>query len=251
VLPIDNSGISNELYSFALKSHFDFVVAGSDLTGLFAVEFDGLTHQSELQQQRDSKKRLLCERFQFPVLRIGAEHINRRYRNLHILTWFIEVWFAAEAFQQAQSSGEISPDEPFDPSFFITIPGLEGRFPLWLSAEPRSKLQRLWHQGKCLDFAPAEIVGECGSDTLHAFGCIRLNEAEGVWTQTVLRNQAFPASSFELVQELIAFQVYDKVRDVIEGTDAPVSVTEVKRAAKEFAAGVEWPMHMGLVWLSD
>src|SRR2546430_9714007 len=51
-------------------------------------------------------------------------------------------------------------------------------------------LQRLWQQGKCLDSAPAEIVGGYGSDTLHAFGCLRLNESEGVWTQTALRNQA-------------------------------------------------------------
>jgi hypothetical protein len=248
VLPIDNSGISNELYSFALKSHFDFVVAGADLTGLFVVEFDGPAHQDEVQRQRDTKKGQLCDRFRLPILRIGAEHVNHRYRNLHLLTWFIEVWFALEAFEEAQASGQLPPDEPFDPWFFVTIPGLQGRFPLWLSAEPRSKLQRLWQQGKCLDFAPAKIVGGYGGDTLHAFGCIRLNEAEGVWTRTSLRNQAFPASSFELVQELVAFQVFDKVQDVVEGVDAPTAIPEIRRAATEFAAEVQRPIHTG--WLA-
>ena len=129
--------------------------------------------------------------------------------------------------------------------------GQRRQFPLWLAAEPRSKLQRLWQRGKCLDFAPAAIIGGYGTDTLHAFGCIRLNEAEGVWTQTAIRNQAFPASWFELVQELVAFQVFDKVQDVIEGSDAPVPIAEIKRAAKEFAVGVQQPMHVGLVWLED
>jgi hypothetical protein len=77
------------------------------------------------------------------------------------------VWFLAEAFERAHSSGQISPDEPFDPWAFLIIPGLKGRFPLWLSAEPRSKLQRLQQQGKCLDFAPAEIVGGLDSYPAH------------------------------------------------------------------------------------
>jgi hypothetical protein len=84
---------------------------------------------------------------------------------------------------------------------------------------------------------------------LHAFGCLRLNEAEGVWAQTALRNQAFPASSFELVQELIPFQVFDKVQDVMDGIDVPVSIAEIRRAAKEFAADVHQPIHLGFTWL--
>src|SRR5262249_18429036 len=187
-----------------------------------------------------------------PMLRIGAEHINRRYRGLHLLTWFIEVWFAAEAFEQAQSSGQLPPDEQFEPSFFLTIPGLKGEFPLWLSAEPRSKIQRLWELGKCLDFSPGESVGVDDGGTLRGFGCLRLNEAQGVWTQAAIRNQTFPASSFQLIQELIAYQVFDKVQDVIEGTEAPASIAEVRQAAREFAASVQRRMHRGILgWLSD
>src|SRR6185503_17574285 len=41
VLFIEDSGISGNDYSFALKSHFDFVVTDADYLPLFAVEFDG------------------------------------------------------------------------------------------------------------------------------------------------------------------------------------------------------------------
>jgi hypothetical protein len=251
VLPIDNSGISNELYSYALKAHFDFVVVDSDLTALFVVEFDGPGHYEQLQRRRDEKKGDLCHHFSLPALRVCAEHINRRYRGLNLLSWFIEVWFARESFDHAQSSGQIPLDETFDPCFFIPVPGLAGQFPLWMSAEPRSKLERLWQQGRCLDFAPAEIVGEDEPDNLLGFGCLRLNESEGVWTTAALRNQTFPASSFELVQELIAFQVFDKVQDAIEGTDSAVSVAEIRRVASEFVGRVQQPIYLGLEWLAD
>src|SRR5262245_61176715 len=64
VLPINGSGISNDLFSFALASHFDFVVADEAHYPLFAVEFDGPLHQTEaMQVERDRKKNSLCQRF--------------------------------------------------------------------------------------------------------------------------------------------------------------------------------------------
>jgi hypothetical protein len=248
VLPIENSGISDELYSYALKGHFDFVVVGSDMTALFVVEFDGPSHQGHVQQLRDLKKKDLCHRFTLPNLQIDAEHINRKYRNLHLLTWFVEVWFANEVFQLAQKEGQVPLDEPYDPSFFISIPGLKGRFPLWLSAEPTSKIQQLFQQGRCVDFAPAEIVGDV-DDAFCAFACLRISEREGVWVRTALRNQRFPASSFRLIQEIIPFHLIDKIQDVLDEKDSPVLIESIRRAAQEFSDSVHNPTHIGLMWL--
>lgn len=39
VLQIEGSGVSNEEYGYALKAHFDFVVADLDSTAEFLVEF--------------------------------------------------------------------------------------------------------------------------------------------------------------------------------------------------------------------
>ncbi|HZU04334.1 MAG TPA: DUF2726 domain-containing protein [Chloroflexota bacterium] len=44
-LEIANSGLSNEEYSYALKSHFDFVVSDGNGKAAFAVEFDGRQHE--------------------------------------------------------------------------------------------------------------------------------------------------------------------------------------------------------------
>lgn len=44
VCPIKKSGISRALYSYALKAHFDFVVADKNQSPEFAVEFDGPSH---------------------------------------------------------------------------------------------------------------------------------------------------------------------------------------------------------------
>lgn len=40
VFKIDNSGITNDLYSYALQSHFDFIIYNELYDPLFAVEFD-------------------------------------------------------------------------------------------------------------------------------------------------------------------------------------------------------------------
>ena len=94
ILPIENSGISDILYKFALQSHFDFIVTDSGHMPLFAVEFDGPSHGHQVQGARDDKKDGLCERFELPILRIDAQFINKKYRNLDLLTWLVEFWFA-------------------------------------------------------------------------------------------------------------------------------------------------------------
>ena len=62
ILPIEGSGISDDLFSSALKSHFDFVVTDDSHNPLFVVEFDGPSHTNPEQVERDRKKNLLCER---------------------------------------------------------------------------------------------------------------------------------------------------------------------------------------------
>src|SRR5712692_10426830 len=72
VLPIDTKPVPRELYSFALKAHFDFTACDLNNSPIFAVEFDGWFHNSEVQQLRDAKKDKLCALFEFPLLRINS-----------------------------------------------------------------------------------------------------------------------------------------------------------------------------------
>ena len=63
MLPIERSGIEREHYDYALRAHFDFVVSDSNHGPLFAVEFDGPSHDDEEQKARDAKKDWLARHF--------------------------------------------------------------------------------------------------------------------------------------------------------------------------------------------
>jgi ssDNA-binding Zn-finger/Zn-ribbon topoisomerase 1 len=93
VLPIEGSGLPKALYEFALQSHYDFVVTGSDQVPLFAMEFDGPQHAHSPQSERDAKKDELSSRFRLPLLRIRAEDLCRTEWQLDRLTERIEQWF--------------------------------------------------------------------------------------------------------------------------------------------------------------
>lgn len=235
VLPIENSGISGDLYRFALQSHFDFVIANERHLPLFAVEFDGLSHRDAAQVNRDSKKDLLCERFQLPVLRINAEYLNRRYGELDLLTWFVEVWFLSRDFDEAQARGEVPPDEPFDPCMFMVIPGLKGRFPLWLSAGPEIKVDKLHKLGKCKDPRTNVYVGYDHQRICRALGFVRIDEQVGVLTFTAMRSQLFPVLESEALREVMPFLVHQLLVDVLNGEDKPQPLSDIRRAIAGFA----------------
>jgi hypothetical protein len=78
VLNIERSGLSDDLYRYALKAHLDFVVAQqSDGRVHFAVEFDGPYHQdSAVAQRNDAMKNEICERLGLPLLRIDADFLH-------------------------------------------------------------------------------------------------------------------------------------------------------------------------------
>ena len=160
VLPIEKSGISDEHYDFALRAHFDFVVCDESQTPLFAVEFDGPTHDTQAQRDRDQKKNWLAARFEMPLLRINARHLGGKYRGMDLLTWFVNAWFALQWFKEAQAKGEISNDEPFSPLFMVHVPGSNKQFPLMLSATARNKMMKLWQKGHIQEYCPTFKTGE-------------------------------------------------------------------------------------------
>lgn len=235
VLPIESSGIADDLFRFALQSHFDFVIADLCHLPLFGVEFDGPSHAQEPQVFRDSKKKLLCERFQFPLLRVNAAYLNRSYRNLDLLTWFVETWFCAKGFEEAQRTGQIPLDEPFDPCTFLSIPGLQGHFPLWLSSEPMMKLRQLAEAGKCEDAVPDFVIGIDNDGIYRGVEHLRVNKEAAIITYTAMRSQYFPVSEVDAIHEILPFQTHQLLLDVLNGDERPRPVAEVKAAAQGFS----------------
>jgi len=234
ILPIENSGISDDLFRFALQSHFDFVVGDAQQSPLFAVEFDGPNHREAIQIERDSKKDLLCDRFDLPILRINAEYINRKFRNLHLLTWFVEVWFFTKAVEEGQESGVLPGDEDFDPFFAYSIPGLMGKFPLWLSLEPRLKFQKMHESGIVATPVPSKIVGRDENGRCRGLSYIRMGEKKGVFVSTVMRSQHFPVHASEVLCEILPFLLHQRIADAVNGDDPALPWEQVNSVVAGF-----------------
>jgi hypothetical protein len=248
VLPIDGSGIGDDLFKFALQSHFDFVVADSTHVPLFAVEFDGPSHRDSVQVSRDAKKGILCERFEFPILRINAEYLNRTYRNLDLLTWFVEVWFLNRDFSKAQEEGLVPWDEDLSPCLVVSIPGINGRFPLRLSAEPLQRIRKMNREGRCVDDSPSTFVGYDPDGVCRGMGYIRINHEYVIMTYTAMRNQKFPVSAVELVHEILPFQLHQLLADIQNGEETPQPLSLIKSKVRAFSEYV----HCALAcWTGD
>jgi hypothetical protein len=236
VLPIEGSGISNEQFRFALQAHFDFVVCDKEQIPQFAVEFDGPSHKDDSQRRRDLAKDDLCDRFEFPILRINLRHIVKKYKSYDLLSWFVEHWFLAQEFYEAQRQGHVPWDEPYDPMMFFTLPGRSHRFPMWLSSGLRIKVQHLQKKGKIKDSIISHWIGVDKSGHYHGLSWLRINDAESILAESGMRKQRFPVSESELLSEILAFLVFERLEAVFSGEESALPIHEIHRALHAAAA---------------
>jgi hypothetical protein len=127
-LHIEDSGISNVLYKYALQAHFDFVVADEDSFSQFAIEFDGPHHRNDpATRKRDRKKNTLCKRLGMPLIRITHEHLEEVGMGEDVeianplgsmlyghysstIGWLTDLWFTRRAFMKAREQGKLGYD---------------------------------------------------------------------------------------------------------------------------------------------
>jgi hypothetical protein len=126
-LSINQSGLPDQLWRYALQGHFDFLLADTTTSiPHFAVEFDGPSHaQNPDTIRRDEMKNLICERLGLPLLRVDAGYL-RTVGRFTLVGWLAELWFLNEEFYAMQERGEIPYDEPFT-YFSLFEPGPDGR----------------------------------------------------------------------------------------------------------------------------
>lgn len=246
VLPIESSGITDDLYRYALQAHFDFVITDDAHTPLFSVEFDGPLHREEMHIARDEKKNNLCKIFDFPILRINARYLNKKYRNFDLLSWFVEVWFFREEFFKAQEQGLIPWDEPCDPMLIMRLPGRKERFPLWLSADQLIKIQKLAKEKKIKDFAPTMWIGADDYGNYHGIMWLWIDEKSGVVTHSAMRAQNYPVVEGEILSELLIFQLYDELSRVLKGEAYPVAIDTINMRVKDYTEKYQMMMAGGL-----
>jgi hypothetical protein len=160
ILPINNSGIDSDDFTYALRAEFDFVVSkGPRRKPEFAVEFDGDRHLHDPTTiARDRRKDRLCGKFDLPLLRIGSEALNRA-RKETILAWLIDVYYISEAFEHQQAEGSIPADEPFLYfSVFDLSPGGGFGPSIALDQEARIKMHAAHDEGVCAQGVPDELT---------------------------------------------------------------------------------------------
>ena len=100
---LNNSGISTDHYSYAMRAHLDFVVtecASSRI--LFAVEYDGAEHFTDAETiQRDHKKTEVCRALGFDLLRVTKCQLEAVFLGRNQLELLVERWFNEHAASQA------------------------------------------------------------------------------------------------------------------------------------------------------
>jgi len=235
-LQIDGSGVSKELYSFALRSHFDFIIASRDAMPLLAVEYDGPLHADCKQDSRDRLKDQLCDYFSLPLLRINARYLEAAYGGLDLLTWIIERWFFDRDVSEAQAHGELPEEEYFDPALVMNIPGYAKRFPLWLSAEPLLKIRAFHESGRCIGWTPSYIIGVDIANNYRALGFLQIDEWSGVVVRTGARSQRMPFLEMDLLHEILPFEILEALQDVFCSKAEPVAISEINALAVAFRA---------------
>lgn len=233
-LPINNSKISDRWFGFALRSHFDFVVVDAQTRPLFAVEYDGPSHATSRQRERDSIKDSLCDLFHLPILRVNSNHLKPQYRGLDLVTWMVEQWFLAEEFQKAQEEGVVPLDEPFDPSSFLSIQGHRHSFPLWLSLDIRTAIAQLHKEGRCWDPIPSCFVGWDEEGHCHGIGCLRIDSSAGVYAYSGAKKKAFPVKLSDLVEEVLVFEIWERLQQTLAGTEKAMPLHVIQTKVRQF-----------------
>lgn len=194
--------LTNREFDFYTRAHCDFVLADADARPIMIVEYDGPQHQLSVEQrERDEIKNELCRRAGLGLLRINDRYVTKLYRGMTVLRWIIEVTELEKAFYEAQESGQIPWDEPFDPTF-LEPAGAGGRFPYWLGASATQSFHRFF---KTLDRGiPKGINGILGQDENGAalrFSCLYFGD-QILWTKTGIRKQDLQFPDYDLLSEI-------------------------------------------------
>lgn len=207
----------------------DFLVTNDEQEPQFCVEFDGPSHREEAQIRRDEIKNDLLTRFDMPYMRINAKYLEDRYRGLDLLTYFVDIWFLSVAFDDAQATGHIAPDEPFDPMAVISNGTPDGRtWPYWLSLDLQAKIQKLYEREAVAQMCPSHWIGADKRGNLRCIAWIFVTQDECLFIETGMREHRFPAVyCSEVLSQLAIYELYDALVLALKGQCSFSSASEL------------------------
>src|SRR5262249_45263410 len=163
-----------------------------------------------------------------------------QYRGLDLLTYFVDVWFLQEAFDEAQRNGGVPYDEPFDPASIYSDGTQDGkRWPYWLSVDLQTRIQKLYEEERVDQMAPSHWVGVDHGGNYRCLSWLTLPDKRAIYTTTGMRSQNFPVVVSHLLSMLGIFDVFEKIQQYLRGEIVGVSRTELRNKISFFKRNYE------------
>lgn len=239
VIDPDEVGATGDLKNYALKAHFDFVICRNSWDPVYAIEFDGASHQSARQRERDAKKDELCKRDNLPILRIHSEHLTTGYSHLTLLGWLVEVAEMKVAFDAEQEAGRISWEEDFDPFFLMSMEPGEPKFPYWISGLPRVRIERLHKRGLIHHPCGSGFFGLTDDKLYRGAELIAVTPTIGILVKGAMRDQNFPAPFGDLLSEILSVKLADRVERWVQSGEGGKPIESVYAEARDLMGGLQ------------
>jgi hypothetical protein len=215
-------------FEYYTRSHFDFVLANPDFSPVMAIEYDGPTHQSASQIERDEIKNMLCKDSGLPILRINANHVLRTFRGMTLLRWIVEVRELQRAFYEAQARESIPIDEPFDP-LLMDVLGNGRRFPYWLSVSATQEINKLTrNSGSSVPKGWSNLTGYDEIGNIFELSFLYVGD-QVHWAKTGVRQQDADFPIFDLAQEVAICELWQRVK-----LNQPVTLTQFEPVHDRF-----------------
>ncbi len=234
VLPIENSGIDNDHYRYALQAHFDFVVTDFVDKPLFTVEFDGSSHSTPEARRRDQIKNNLCDRFALPLLRINRKYLTKAFSDWDLLRWFCTVFFVKKSWDEDVENGRIPyEDSIFDP-MFVSVKTKSGMRSLELEKHTRAELGNLFMLGKIPFYVPNWITAKHSDRTLRAISWIKTSEQQGALVETAMQHQNLGSWVQFAIRGIVLNNLQEIVSAIIMGKETALPISSIENRVKRF-----------------
>jgi hypothetical protein len=235
VFRIDGAGLPDELVQYATRSVFDYVAVDSERTPIFVVQFDGTSHTTDVQSLKQQQENEICRKFVLPLVRVQAYHLSKKHLSLEIVGNLLEQWFSQKGDPKSRTfrAGEdvFSPSGPASSmptstapvsTAFADIEGAGGG-----AGDVRKHIRRLYESGKCRSPVPSSVIGVDVAGNYHAVGFIRVTDESVASAKVALRNHLFPTTTTVLTEEILVYELYQELLDVIRGRGRLVTRAEL------------------------
>ena len=217
VIEKGRSFLTQREFNFYTRSHFDFVLTDNAYRPMMVVEYDGPIHaQDKVQRERDEIKNELCQKANLGILRINDRYVTKLENGMSLLRWIIEVRDIARAFNEAQISGQIPWDEPFDPIFMQPGANVK-RFPYWLSQKTTQSIHDFFDKlDRSVPKGWTSICGEDENGNGFRMSFLYFGE-QALWIQTGMKKQNLDFGLDDLLMELDTCELGLRLKKYCEG----------------------------------